>query len=93
MVRGPDLGKDFIHVGGQIRFASDDGNAARGENCDLVDEKTMLGKNAFIARTDIGRGEEVEDFIRAVAADDACRIEAMPGANRRRARTVAAPSG
>src|ERR1019366_2750266 len=77
-----NLGEDSIGVRRQIGFVRDDWNAARRENGDLVDEKTMLGKNAFIARTNIGGGEEVKDLVRARAADNAGRVDPMFRAER-----------
>src|SRR5580704_6737936 len=70
-----NLGEDTISIGGQILFRRDDWNPARRENGDLVDEKTMLRENPFVARTDVGSGEEVKDFVRARAADESGRIE------------------
>src|SRR3984893_15531349 len=77
-----NLGEDAIGIGGQVLFRRDDWNPARRENGDLVDEKTMLRENAFVARTDVGGGEEVKDFVRARAADDSGRIETVPRAKR-----------
>ncbi len=45
-----DLGENGVDVGGDVGLGRDDRRSARGENGDLVDEKAVLGENAFIAR-------------------------------------------
>ena len=69
------------------------GVAPRGADGDRVDEEAVLGVDHLVARAEIAVRQQVEDVVRAGAADDAVRVEAMQRAAMRRAERRAEPSG
>ena len=69
--------QDGVDVGGEILFRRDDRCASGGPDGDGINGEAMLGVDALLAMADEAVGHEEEDVVRAGAADDAVRIEAI----------------
>ncbi len=74
--------EDRVDVGGEIGFGRDDVPGAVRHRRDRVDQETVGGRNRLVAMGEIGVREQIEDFVRAGAADDAVRVESEGAADR-----------
>ncbi len=81
-----------VDVGRVVRLRRHDRRPRRRLDGDPVDEEAVLGEYALVARPDIGLGEEVQQLVRAGAADDAALDRALAaGRSPRAARSRCRP--
>ena len=69
-----------IHT--KVLFRRRHGHAAVGQCREAIDKKGIFGEQHFVAGTQIGVRQQGEEFVGAVAANDARRIQAIGFANR-----------
>ena len=74
--------QDRIDIGGEIGLGRDDVFRAVRHGRDRVHQKAVRGGDRLVALAEIGVRQQVEDFIRAGAADDAVGVEAEGAADR-----------
>ena len=82
MVRGVTQLQDRIDIGGVVGLGRDDVLGAIRHGRDRIDQKAMRGGDRLVALLEIGVGEQIEDLVRAGAADDAGGIEPVGAADR-----------
>ncbi|RXT27701.1 hypothetical protein B5U98_02605 [Bosea sp. Tri-39] len=75
-------GEDRVDIGGEVRLGHDHRLAAGGEDRDLVDEEAVLSEHALVAIAEIDLGDQLQQFVRAGAADDAVGVEAVAAGDR-----------
>ena len=74
--------EDGVDVGGEVGFGRDDVLGAVRHGGDRVHQKTVRGGDRLVALAEIGVRQQIEDFVRAGAADDAVGIEPVGAADR-----------
>ena len=77
-----DARKDRIDIGGEVGLGRDDVLGAVRHGCDRVHQEAVGGGDRLIALAEIGVRQQIEDFVRARAADDAVGVEAVGAADR-----------
>ena len=75
-------GKHRIDVGGVVSLRRRDRRRARAERGDGIDEKAVGGMDRFIAVAEIGVGDEIQEIVRAGAADDSLGVKPEGAADR-----------
>ena len=70
------LGEKRVDIGRPVRLRGDDRGRAGGANGDRVFQKPVLAVESLVARTQENMRKQAQQFVRAVAAEDLCRVEA-----------------
>jgi hypothetical protein len=71
-----------IHVRGMVLLRRDDRRGARAEDRDRIDQKCVRGVDRLVAVAEIGRGNQMQQIIRAGATNDALGIESERATDR-----------
>ena len=74
--------QDRVDVGGEIGLGRDDVDGAVRPGRDRVHQEAVGGGDRLVAMAEIGVREQIEDFVRTGAADDAVGIEPEGAADR-----------
>ena len=77
-----DARQHAVDIGGEIALLRDHRLGAVGGNGDRIDEEAIFRIDRLIAGTQIGMGEELQDLVRARAADDVRRLETVARGDR-----------
>ena len=64
-----------VHVGGVVGLRRRDDLRARLHGHEAIDQEAVLGLDDLVAGIEIGPADQLQQFIRAGAADDAGRVE------------------
>ena len=67
--------EDGVDVGDAVALGHLDGLRPGGERRDAVHGEAVLGVDHLVLRAGVGLAEEVDDLVRAHAADDPRRVE------------------
>ena len=70
-----DALQDRVDIAGEFGFRGDHIGGAVRHGRDRIDQKAVRGRDRLVTVAEIGVGEQVEDLVRAGAADDAVGIE------------------
>ena len=74
--------EDRVDVGGEVGLGRDDVLGAVRHRRDRVHQKAVRGGDRLVAMAEIGVRQQIEDFVRAGAADDAVGVEPEGAADR-----------
>ena len=77
-----DTGEDRIDVSGELALGGDHRRRAAAEYGDAIDEEAVLRVDALLTRSEVAMRDQVEQLVRAGAADNARRVEAVLAADR-----------
>ena len=72
-----DGGEDGVDIGALLGFLDRDRHGAGSLDVDLVDQEAVLGEDRLVAGRKVGLGEQAEELVGAVGADDIGSVQPM----------------